>query len=280
MQRIVLLLCSILLSQSVFAKNTYKIEVDARIMALEEQVLGNLDVSDKKNRLKVFKAYNITAEEAMNSGEHPTAIYLLDQATQQRVDVPMGDLYIRMLGMTVLKGNISLGKKILKQMEKKVDLKKAGVLVRADYYMFKVLVTKKLHNEVLSQKEAQVAMSNGQNGKAIIEHDIAVLFNRRKFKEVHQFFNPKKMQQATISDKILYDLSGVLSGGKKELVCQTDFEQFPGARNSSYSLKTCQILLKFKQKDNYKDHFEELSEILEKFPRKKFILTAVKRLKK
>jgi len=185
-------------------------------------------------------------------------------------------------------GNLSISNSLHPEAGVEYKKKKRTSAEQADYLMYKVLLSNKLNFEILSKEEVKIVMADGMIPEALRRHDIEVYFERKKYGEINKLYVGEEIKTARIDEKIVYDLSKILfeveKGTKKptsSLLCEKQFKKYPEARDSSYSLTICQILLDVKagKKPNRKN-LVILKKLVKKYPSREFLLSATENLYK
>jgi|GEM_PF-5209294 len=258
--------------------NAYEIKVDPLIKEAERRILSEMQ-SSKKTPEDYFKTYLHAAEEAVRISRIQEALYFYNQALSYDTKSDKFSIYSQMVGLSLFSGQKELGIKIYSDYEKEYSKKNRSSQNQAEYLMYKVLTTNKLHSEVLNKEEIKFMMKDSQVSKPIFQHDIEQYFNRSEFEKIYALYKNDGRAHTQMDDQIIYDLTSILAKQKHQLHCESKFREYPEAQFSSYSMTICGMLIQVQngQKPNKQD-LSRLQNILKNFPRKKFLYSAAQKL--
>jgi hypothetical protein len=257
----------------------YDIDVSPILKLAEKKILKEMKDS-KKTELDYFETYIKGADEAVRFGRTVEALYFYDKSLGYNVKKDKLFVYSQMMALSYFSGDEKLAKEISPDYQKEFSKKKRDIEEQSEYYMYKVLLTDKLHTEALNKKELEVLRQDDRSLEAIRRHDIKIFFQRKSFEEIYGLYHGEKIKRARIDEQIIYDLTVVLLKKKKqELLCRKLYYRYPNARDTSYSMIICGMLLDVKDgKKPKKESLAQLEKILEKYPSKKFLASVAKNL--
>ena len=252
--------------------------VDNNIKEIENKLLQKFNTENsslnttEKNK-KLFEAYSLAAEEAKNQNQFDLAIYLYQKASLLTYEHNKSNLYLNIISTAYSTNKTQLINKIIDKYANYFESGKSNKESLYEFLFFKTVSSNKLSSEILTKEHNSVLLKSKTYRDLLIEHNNKIYLLRGDFKSVYDSFDKKLIANARIDKKIIFDIVSVMtSKNKSRLLCQSDYDSYPAARDTSYSLKICGILLEYLNKIPIsKSKVFELQEILVKFPSKKYL---------
>jgi len=272
------LLCGICISLG----QLYAQEMDAIILEKEREFIAQMKAK-KLPPEKFFEAYILAGEEFVRASEYKLAAYFFGQATKLEKIKDKLPAYYRQMAALLALPDFKLAGKLFPEVEKEFKQGKRSDDEHEKLLLYKVLVSQKLHDEVLNQEEVKIIKEGSRYLEGLKRHDIKIYLARENYAEIMKIYSGEGMQDVNIDEKIILDLATTLKdkkNAKNELLCQNQYEQFPLSHDSSYTMAICNMLIKVRSnKKPTKSDFHKAEEIIsKKFPHSAYLIPVIKRM--
>ncbi len=277
-----LLIILLFFSTSVFAVSAKQAIIQNAINKHEKKILETMK---KRNahQDEIFNAYVLAANEMKAYSAFKFARQFYYKAIDlEGVTEDKSRLFFSLINMDLMEGKS--GKKDFDELVEYQKKHKVAdrLFVNITTLYYKVLISKKLSKEVLSEKELKSIQKDFTYVTPLKWNDIHILVGRKNFKDALKLVSTMDMNRAHINQKIISDLITVKTEEKKNkenpLLCEPQFKKFPGSQSASYTMKLCKILLdeRFGKGMNPSDVDKLAKLINKKAPTQKFLLDALK----
>jgi tetratricopeptide (TPR) repeat protein len=275
----VLILLSIIFSFQATA--SYEGLDDKTIEKLEKAALKVMERSEYSSE-KQFVIYNLAARELYRQGKYKWAKKYYEKAIgyqSTKKTLSKKEAYYGLLSMAVhlereaeIEEYYGMAKKYFEENPTQVDNQVQNLLVVSKLnYIIKDPLT------VNDVEDKDKIYFQGSFGKDVLKHQFIKAVKQEKFSMAYKMLSQKygsDMEFNTVRDifKVMYNKDGMLH-------CQRYFDRAPSS--ISYTVKTCQLLMDFKNGAVKKEQLSDYHDFLKRhYPKKTYFYYLTKGLKK
>jgi hypothetical protein len=180
------------------------------------------------------------------SAQPVLASYFFKQAVEMKKVANKYPGYFRWCASLLVSDNRDELKKVVAKLEEYNRGQKVSESTQVQTIFYKFMSTDQLYNEFFDKKMSKLIEKGKGLGEAIIQHDIRVYFERKKYSEVIKLYDKNKLKSARSDQSIIFDVAAYLENpknSKQNLLCAADYENYPQSRKGSYAMSLCGILL-------------------------------------
>lgn len=234
-----------LMLNCVFASEVISPEMMNMIKDKEGQIRADMHKKNWPDE-KVFSAYLTVGDEFAFSSQSALASYFFKQAVAlKKVKNKLPGYFRWCASLLALDDRPGL-KNAVVQLEEYNKTQKASDSTLAQTIFYKFMSSDQLYNEFFDQKNAKLIQQGKSLGEAIIQHDIRIYFERKKYSEVTKLFDKEKLKTVRSDQGIVFDIAAYLENPKNatlQFLCSSDYEKYPHSRKGSYAMSLCGVLL-------------------------------------
>ncbi|HAZ14314.1 MAG: hypothetical protein A2X86_18995 [Bdellovibrionales bacterium GWA2_49_15] len=239
-------------------------EINALVTKPEAQLLAWLR-KEGKSPAEITKYYLNAAEQAYMLHQNSVAKVLYKKALKRKDIENKLVAYLPMIEMEIQGDKISDAKKIFQEAETYLKANPAlnNQPTQERMTVFKLQISQRPSEEALTQGERE-SIQMTHSTQMVYSHDLKQYLISKNYEKAFKLIEGQDFTESNVNSQILADV--VYTGAKKpreSLYCKKDYDHFPEARDTSYSMKLCGVLLGIQSgsKINEKD-FRDLKNLL------------------